>query len=94
MSNVISLFSEPAPPFVQGEAFCLQCRYEWQAVAPAGKSACEILLECPQCQTMTGRLRYDFAPEGEFWQCHCGNQLFYITPDGHFCPNCGNINRY
>jgi hypothetical protein len=92
--NVIPLFPEAAQPTAQGEAFCLQCRHEWQAVVPAGKSVCDILLECPQCQTMTGRLRYDFAPAGNVWECHCGNQLFYITPEGHFCPNCGNFNRY
>jgi exosome complex RNA-binding protein Csl4 len=29
---------------------------------------------------------------GQCWEC--GNQLFYIRPEGHMCPNCGIYQSY
>jgi hypothetical protein len=26
---------------------------------------------------------------GEHWECKCGNALFFIRPQGVYCPNCG-----
>ena len=85
MGEVIELRRKD--PHGQGEAFCYQCNHTWQAVAPIGTTQ----LECPECHTMKGLWKFPFAPnEGqEVWQCNCGNQLFYLTPDGPLCANCG-----
>jgi Zn finger protein HypA/HybF involved in hydrogenase expression len=73
-------------PHLEGKARCLDCKHEWEAVAPAGTE----WLECPECHSIKGRFVYHFEPETfTKWVCNCGNDLFYATPDGYFCPNCG-----
>ena len=75
-----------------GEAFCIQCGHKWIAVAPTGT----VDLECPECQTMKGKWRFEFQPpDGTLVrECNCGNQLFYLTPEGHLCANCGIYQSY
>jgi hypothetical protein len=42
-----------------------------------------------------GEFRGCGLPDGTMVRtCDCGNQLFNITPDGHFCPNCGEYQSY
>ena len=91
MSNVL-VFKAPEQQTATGEAFCLQCKHEWIAVAPTGN----VRLECPECHTMKGLWRFEFAPaEGQLWrECNCGNHLFYLTPEGHMCANCGIYQGY
>ncbi len=90
---VISLI-RPVPAVQHGaeQAFCLGCGYEWTAVAPTGTTQ----LECPSCKAHKGRWKFEFAPaEGQMVrECDCGNQLFYLTPDGHMCANCGIYQGY
>jgi phage FluMu protein Com len=86
---------EKKPPDTQngtGEAFCLNCLHEWVAVAPTGT----IELECPKCKTMKGLYKFPFhPPEGTYMrECNCGNQLFYLTTEGHMCANCGVYQCY
>lgn len=92
--KVVQLFrqAEPEVPHGTGEAFCLQCDHVWQAVAPVGTTQ----LECPECHTMKGLMKYPHAPaEGTLVrECRCGNQYFWITPEGHMCPNCGIYQSY
>ena len=34
----------------------------------------------------------DILPVGcEVWQCNCSSHLFFLTPDGAMCSNCGII---
>ena len=73
-----------------GPAICMNCRHEWVAVAP--QTAKE--LECPNCGTMKGIYKFPFVPEGEIWNCSCSNDLFYVTREGYFCPNCGKIQTF
>jgi ribosomal protein L32 len=75
-----------------GPAFCIACAHEWVAVAPTGVTA----LECPACKTQKGRYRFEFTPpEGQMVrECDCGNQLFYMTLEGHLCANCGIYQGY
>lgn len=75
-----------------GDAFCIACGHNWQAVAPTGTTE----LECPDCHTLKGKWRFEFRPsEGQMVrECNCGNQLFYLTPDGHLCANCGIYQAY
>lgn len=84
--------SDTALPTASGEAVCMSCRHEWAAVAPVGTHQ----LECPQCHTHKGHWKFEFQPEpGTLVRaCHCQNQLFYITPEGHICANCGIYQRY
>ena len=84
--------NDPGTQWGQGPAFCIGCDHTWQAVAPAGTTE----LECPSCRTMKGKWKFEFMPSGDQMvrQCNCGNQLFYLTPDGHLCANCGIYQRY
>lgn len=92
MSNVIEFDANANKPHGAGEAFCFQCDHHWTAVALAGTTQ----LECPSCHTMKGLFKFPFAPSaGQLVrQCACENQLFYLTPDGHMCANCGIYQEY
>ena len=91
MSNVIE-FKAKEEPHVHGEAFCLQCKYEWVGVAPVGTKQ----LECPKCETLKGLWKFPVNVEvGEFLiNCQCGNDLFRISPEGYLCPNCGILQGF
>lgn len=69
----------------QGAARCLDCRHEWQAVAPAGT----LWLDCPACTLTRGRFVGQHEWSGPHWHCNCGNDLFYVREDDFYCPNCG-----
>lgn len=90
--KVISFQDRLKSQTMSGDAFCLQCGHQWVAVAPAGT----VRLECPECHTEKGLFRFEcvLPDETPTWTCHCGNQLFYLTPDGHLCANCGIYARY
>jgi rubrerythrin len=79
-------------PYASGNAFCMSCDYNWAAVAPVGT----VWLECPSCKAEKGRFKFPMAlPEKTLvYTCNCGNQLFNMTPEGHFCPNCGEWRRF
>lgn len=83
---------EPVEQWGSGEAFCLACDHTWAGAAPVGTDA----FECPQCRRVSGHWKFEFQPRpGEqVRQCNCGNQLFYLTPDGHLCASCGIYQRY
>lgn len=73
----------------EGKARCLDCKHEWIAEAPLGAT----WLECPSCTLHRGRYVYATERAGMEWNCHCGNDLFKVTPDGYYCPNCGDWQR-
>jgi hypothetical protein len=79
-------------PHGTGEAKCSGCQYEWTAVVPVGV----VDLECPKCLTMKGRLvfPYELADGTLERRCVCQNNLFKLTPEGYFCPNCGDYMSY
>lgn len=91
MSNVVPFPEKPRQHGV-GAAFCLGCGHEWTAVAPTGTTH----LECPACHTEKGHWKFEFMPSvGQMVRtCDCGNQLFYLTPEGHMCANCGIYQEY
>ena len=68
-----------------GRARCLDCKHEWIAVAPVGVT----WMECPKCSLERGRFIFAHLIEKPRWECNCGNDLFYATADGMYCPNCG-----
>lgn len=75
-----------------GEAVCMACGHEWAAAVPTGVE----WFECPECKTHKGHWKYSFYPSvGDMVRvCNCKNDLFYITPEGHMCANCGIYQRY
>lgn len=77
---------EPDDPHIAGQARCIACANEWVSVAPIGTA----WLECPSCKCEKGLMKYPCAREGKTWHCHCANELFYVTPEGIYCPNCGD----
>lgn len=93
MSNVVELdaFKKENSPHAVGDGICILCKHEAVMVAPIG----ELFTECPECHTnkMTWRYPMDIQDTAS-WVCECGNGLFLIKPDGHFCPNCGIYNKY
>ena len=81
-SNIINIFEHKA--HLSGDAKCLGCQHEWQAVAPVGTTE----LECPGCGLWKGVYACMTAPD-TVWQCDCGNQHFYIDDEGAICARCG-----
>jgi len=69
---------------ISGNAKCLSCGYEWVAIAPAGATT----LECTECKTNKGVFTGLVSPE-TVYECECGNQHFYISPDDLICSLCG-----
>lgn len=98
MSNVINFARKPRDDtderWASGAARCHSpnCGHEWHAVAPEGTTT----LDCPKCHDSQGHWRGEFQlPEGTLVRtCNCGEQLFYITPEGHLCRACGTYQRY
>ena len=71
---------------LSGEAQCIICKYIWIANAAIGTE----WLECPSCHLLKGQFKYPCEREGFVWACHCQNKFFQLTPDGIYCPNCGD----
>jgi len=86
--TVISLQAarEDRTPHLSGMVRCLACRVKWAAVAPAGT----VWMECPACSLERGRFIESARKAGAHWYCHCGCDLFHVTPNGYYCPNCGS----
>lgn len=83
MSEVIDF--QAFRPHLVGKATCLSCSHEWTAVAPIGT----LWLTCPECTLERGRLIAQCQRDEPHWHCNCGNELFYVTANGYYCPNCG-----
>lgn len=81
----LSAEREKRTPHSAGRARCLACKHEWVAVAPTGVT----WMECPACLLERGRFVGQHEVEGPHWFCPCGNNLYFATPEGLYCPNCG-----
>jgi len=53
MADIIDI--DEKRPHKAGQAMCLDCRYEWTAVTPAGT----FHMDCPKCQSKRGRWLID-----------------------------------
>lgn len=85
MAEVISL--DAHRPHYEGPVRCLDCKHEWQAVAPVGT----LWLECPSCSLLRGRFIWPVQRQEILHLiCGCGNDLFHLTEYGPYCPNCGD----
>jgi hypothetical protein len=87
VSNVVDLEARriERTPHRSGFARCLNCKYEWVAVAPVGTCS----LECSQCATMQGVFKGLSTTEHAQWQCACSEWTFYIDVHGPYCAHCG-----
>ncbi len=84
---------EEREPHISGQLYCMACNHDWTAVWKPGTQE----FECPQCNSMRGRSKYDImpAPGSQVWTCMtCDNQLFNLLADRVHCPNCGNAWGY
>lgn len=77
---------EPLDPHIVGAAHCIACAHKWTSVAPVGS----VWLECPNCKCDKGLMDQPCVRELPTWTCNCGNDLFHVTKDGYYCPNCGD----
>ena len=74
-----------------GLVHCMNCKAQWKARAPADTN----VLECPECGLMRGTWYMPFMNVSrEHWACECGNDLFRITADEIYCPNCGKEQEF
>ncbi|PVE25423.1 hypothetical protein DC522_05880 [Microvirga sp. KLBC 81] len=89
-AEILNLFgserTEPEGPHLSGQAVCMACKHEWVAGAPVGT----VHLECPACKRTWGQFKNPVEPSVA-WSCQCGEQLFWITPNGCQCRACGSI---
>lgn len=72
-------------PHREGKARCLNCKHEWEAVAPVGICS----LECPNCLTTQGVFKGISATEFKQFQCVCGEFYYFIDEHGSYCAHCG-----
>lgn len=86
MAEIIGIDSLKPGEHNSGKARCMACRHEHVAVAPVGV----VWMECPECHAMKALFIGACERQGEaHWTCNCGNDLFHATPEGFYCPNCG-----
>jgi hypothetical protein len=94
MSDNVTQFRsrEQETPHLSGQARCVACDHEWVAVAPVGST----WLQCPECGTNKGLLRFHCEPAegGEMWTCGCGCDVFYITREDIRCFHCGGVQAF
>lgn len=83
--RVVPVDDEQEVPHMTGTAVCLDCKHEWVAVSPLDTK----WLECPSCTLVRGRYKYFTERGSAHWNCPCGNDLFHVTPEYVYCPNCG-----
>lgn len=91
MDNVVNLAEvrEERMPHTSGIAKCLACKHEWVAVSPF-INGYVMWLECPACGLVRGKYKFQHERNGEHWACNCGNDLFHLSRNGVYCPNCGS----
>lgn len=90
MSEIVDISALRADPHNTGKARCMACGHEEIAVAPVGV----VWMECSECHAMKSLFIGPCEIEGAaHWTCNCGNDLFHATPEGFYCPNCGEWQR-
>lgn len=85
MGEVIDLADKRPSRWVTGTMLCTQCKHEWIGTVPAG---CVSGWECPECKCLRAVHKFPVVPEIT-WTCQCSGDLFYLTPQGAICRECG-----
>jgi len=93
ITNVVAFDADRLKSHCSGIARCVGCKHEWAAVVPHEYR--NNYMECPSCGDMRGRYFWGYVPgpgnvgKGSALFCECGNDLFFVLPDGHkLCANC------
>lgn len=82
---------EHTDPHAEGDAICMNCGYEYIAVAPVGITA----FECPKCHTERATFVHPLFKNQPHCKCGCGNKFFTIAFDGSVCcAACGRTQRW
>lgn len=77
---------EREDPHNCGTSRCMACGHEDVTVAPVGV----VWMECSACHAQKALFVGACEQQGAaHWTCACGNDLFHVTPEGLYCPNCG-----
>ena len=86
--KIVKLSDKKPDPHLCGKAKCLHCSHRWVAVSPVGVVEG---LECPNCKLNKGvMVNLCGAEENSLvWTCHCGCDVFYLTPLFARCLGCG-----
>ena len=91
MSNEKIVDIRSRQPHMTGGALCLNCKWEWVAVAEVGV----ISLDCPECGTGKGVWKGVSMPvDNEMWECRCGCNHFFITRGYFHCCHCGREHSF
>lgn len=88
MSNVVDLDSYRKRTWLSGPVLCTACRHEWVGVFPEESRD---VVECPECGRCKGVLKFPVVPEVAYVCNSCDGVLFYITPEGCTCRECGTL---
>lgn len=83
-ADVICLDDHRSRDLVSGEMVCRTCGDHWEGRIEVG----ELAATCPSCGANNSRPFHYVEPD-EVWYCACGETLFFLTPEGPVCPNCG-----
>lgn len=84
--------ADEAVPTATGPAKCLACLHEWVFVIPSVQPALD--LQCPACRLHRGKRMGLTIPGEDRWVCNCGNDLFLVTKDRVFCPQCATFQLF
>lgn len=88
--NVISLEAarEERTPHLSGTLYCVGCQHKAVLVIPLSMALDWV--ECPACRLLKAKLFGKITEaDTQHWTCNCGNDLFHVTPEHAYCPNCG-----
>lgn len=47
------------------------------------------IIDFAQAKQERGRMIAQVQRDCLHWVCDCSNDLFYVTQEGYYCPNCG-----
>jgi len=91
--KIVKLSDAKPDPHLVGKAKCLSCGKKWMAVSPVGVVEG---LECPKCHLPKGvMVNLCGAEEGSLvWTCHCGCDVFFLTPLFARCLGCGTAQSW
>jgi DNA-directed RNA polymerase subunit RPC12/RpoP len=84
MSNVLQLRKEELSPTLEGTAYCMSCKHEFESISDVGTE----FLKCPKCSLVKAVFKWPVQKDILHWRCNCGNMMFFASEHGVYCPNC------
>ena len=84
----LNAFREENTPHTSGAIICMNCKHEWEGVAPVGTTD----MDCPSCGCAKGVHKQFIGPSaGVLYTCNvCDGTLFTFRDDfSALCAGCG-----